>query len=371
MGVNYVICAAGEGSRFREDFPSLRKPEILLKGRTMLEWSISSLPILSDDKVIVLTQKAHNLKKKLFNKIQSRFPFNKIAWVEIEAATKGQLETALLARDLLDLEKSIVIFNSDTYFEARHLQSMILDSGYDGVIPCINEEKGDSWSFCEADENSNRILRVKEKVRISNWCSVGFYYFKDCRLFLNKAENHINRMINNGNETYVAPLYQDYIDEGLDVRICDVNLFKPMGTPYQVENYWGIEMRELVIANSARQSIVVDLDNTITIEDPSVSYAEKLPNLDIIAKLHDYKKQGFKIIINTARRMKTHKNDESLILKDVGQDTLTWLKKNNVPYDGLKFGKPFAENGFYVDDKSVRPSEFLEMSSEELLNLVN
>ena len=181
----------------------------------------------------------------------------------------------------------------------------------------------------------------------------------------------MSRMIDDGREIYVAPLYQDYIEEGLDIRICDVDLFKPMGTPDQVENYWNVKMRDLIIDNSSRQSIVVDLDNTITIEEPSVPYAKKKPNLEVISKLHEYKKMGFKIIINTARRMKTHRNDESLILKDVGEDTLTWLKKNDVPYDGLKFGKPFAENGFYVDDKSVRPNEFLEMSSEELLNLVN
>ena len=154
----------------------------------MLEWSISSLPILSEDRVIVVTQESHNLKKKLFNEIQNRYPFNKIEWIEIKTTTKGQLETALVARDKLDLDKSLVIFNSDTYFEAKHLQGMILNAEYEGIIPCINEQNGNSWSFCETDKDGNRIVRVKEKERISNWCSVGFYYFRDCRIFLKKAE---------------------------------------------------------------------------------------------------------------------------------------------------------------------------------------
>jgi len=37
-----------------------------------------------------------------------------------------------------------------------------------------------------------------------------------------------------------------------------------------------------------------------------------------------------------------------------------------VPFDGLRFGKPFAENGFYVDDRAIRPDEFLKLTEEEI-----
>ncbi len=46
---------------------------------------------------------------------------------------------------------------------------------------------------------------------------------------------------------------------------------------------------------------------------------------------------------------------------------LEWLDKHEVPYDEVVVGKPWCGfDGFYVDDKSIRPSEFATMSYEEI-----
>ena len=43
------------------------------------------------------------------------------------------------------------------------------------------------------------------------------------------------------------------------------------------------------------------------------------------------------------------------------------LDKWEIPYDEIIYGKPWpGYHGFYVDDRTVRPSEFLTMSVEEL-----
>ena len=48
-----------------------------------------------------------------------------------------------------------------------------------------------------------------------------------------------------------------------------------------------------------------------------------------------------------------------------------WLEKHDIPYDEIHFGKPWCGvNGFYIDDKAVRPKEFLENSYEEILKLI-
>jgi capsule biosynthesis phosphatase len=50
---------------------------------------------------------------------------------------------------------------------------------------------------------------------------------------------------------------------------------------------------------------------------------------------------------------------------------IEWLRRHDVPYDELHIGKPWCgEDGFYVDDRAVRPSEFLSKSYEELRALV-
>jgi capsule biosynthesis phosphatase len=74
------------------------------------------------------------------------------------------------------------------------------------------------------------------------------------------------------------------------------------------------------------------------------------------------KSQGFVIEIFTARRMLTHKSNVQSIEEDVGDITRQWLDKYEVPYDRLMFGKPYAQ--YYVDDKAMRPDEFVSMINE-------
>jgi capsule biosynthesis phosphatase len=117
--------------------------------------------------------------------------------------------------------------------------------------------------------------------------------------------------------------------------------------------------------------LIVDIDNTITIHDSSKEYSEKLPNFEVIFKLHEYKKHGFEIILFTARNMYTHQGDLGKINAISAPILVDWLSKHNVPYDELILGKPWCgEGGFYVDDKAIRPSEFTELTYDEIKKLI-
>jgi capsule biosynthesis phosphatase len=50
---------------------------------------------------------------------------------------------------------------------------------------------------------------------------------------------------------------------------------------------------------------------------------------------------------------------------------LDWLEEHEIPYDEIHYGKPWCgHEGFYVDDKAIRPSEFLSMDHEEIREVV-
>ena len=50
---------------------------------------------------------------------------------------------------------------------------------------------------------------------------------------------------------------------------------------------------------------------------------------------------------------------------------IDWLDKHNVPYDEIYVGKPWCGfEGFYVDDKAIRPSEFVNLSYSEIMELL-
>lgn len=117
--------------------------------------------------------------------------------------------------------------------------------------------------------------------------------------------------------------------------------------------------------------LVFDLDDTLTINTSGISYADKLPNLPVIQKLREYKKQGFEIIIQTARNMYTYNNDIGKINANTLPIIIEWLKKHEIPYDEIYVGKPWCgKEGFYIDDRAIRPSEFISMSFDEITKLI-
>ena len=119
------------------------------------------------------------------------------------------------------------------------------------------------------------------------------------------------------------------------------------------------------------KNIIIDLDGTITIDEKDKEYYEKEVNLSVVKKLKIYKKNGFKIIVFTARNMNTFKGDLAKISKFTLPIIEDWLQKNDVPYDQIIIGKPWCGfDGFYVDDKSVRPDEFVNLSYEEIGQLI-
>ena len=116
--------------------------------------------------------------------------------------------------------------------------------------------------------------------------------------------------------------------------------------------------------------IVIDLDNTLC--ESNGDYASALPKQEVISKLKQYKDLGFEIVIHSSRNMKTFSNQVGLINVHTLPTILDWLEKNDVPYDELIVGKPWCgSQGFYVDDRSIRPDEFVSLSFDEIKCLVD
>ena len=116
--------------------------------------------------------------------------------------------------------------------------------------------------------------------------------------------------------------------------------------------------------------IVCDLDGTLTIDEPETSYESKLPNIPLVKKLRDFSEIGYQITIFTARNMRTYGGDLDMITSNTLPTIEKWLDQYNVPYDELIIGKPWCEDGFYIDDKAIRPDEFIHLSEAEILKLV-
>jgi capsule biosynthesis phosphatase len=115
-------------------------------------------------------------------------------------------------------------------------------------------------------------------------------------------------------------------------------------------------------------SFVFDIDGTICpIKRKDEKYEDLIPYPEIVEKLKCYKENGAKIVLYTSRNMNSYNGNIGLINKNTAVILLEWLKKWEIPYDEIVYGKVWpGHKGFYVDDRTVRPNEFLKYSPEEL-----
>lgn len=118
-------------------------------------------------------------------------------------------------------------------------------------------------------------------------------------------------------------------------------------------------------------TFVVDIDGTLCpIKKNNEKYEELVPYKNILEKLRYYKKNGAKIILYTSRNMNSYNGNIGIINKNTAKILLAWLDKWDIPYDEIIYGKPWpGHKGFYVDDRTVRPDEFLNYTIDELDNL--
>lgn len=111
-----------------------------------------------------------------------------------------------------------------------------------------------------------------------------------------------------------------------------------------------------------------DIDGTLCpIKKKEEEYIDLVPYPEMIGKLREYKEGGAKIVLFTSRNMNSYGGNIGLINANTAKVLLKWLDKWEIPYDEIIYGKPWpGHKGFYVDDRTVRPDEFLKYSVDEL-----
>ncbi|MBC7514615.1 MAG: capsular biosynthesis protein [Herminiimonas sp.] len=112
--------------------------------------------------------------------------------------------------------------------------------------------------------------------------------------------------------------------------------------------------------------LIVDLDETITVSADD-GYRNALPNISLIERLRQYQLDGFEVVINTSRNVSTFEGNVGKINVHTLPVILDWLTRHEVPFDEIYVGKPWCgTEGFYIDDKAIRPSEFMALSLPQI-----
>lgn len=114
--------------------------------------------------------------------------------------------------------------------------------------------------------------------------------------------------------------------------------------------------------------VVIDVDGTLTgRREAGQSYADVSAHPSVVQRIRSLKQQGYWIILYTSRNMRTYDGNIGRIMRHTAPILVEWLARHEIPYDELHFGKPWCgHDGFYVDDRAIRPREFVTLGLEEI-----
>jgi capsule biosynthesis phosphatase len=116
--------------------------------------------------------------------------------------------------------------------------------------------------------------------------------------------------------------------------------------------------------------LIIDLDDTICRTEGG-DYKNATPVMGVVEQLRNYKQDGFEIVLHTSRNMRTFAGNVGKIAAHTLPVIIEWLKRHDVPYDEIHVGKPWCGfQGFYVDDRAIRPSEFVKYTPQEIEKLL-
>ncbi len=225
-----VIPMAGAGTRFpNSDYPK-HKSLIEFNGRSLLEYSLRSLPIEKSNLVIfiVLKSQLNDEMEKLISRLCGSTPFEILC---LDHPTGGQAETVYLGLKNVRSNEELLIHNCDT--------AMNVDWGVElschGVIFTF-ESDSNAYSYAKVDDMGH-VIEVAEKRVISKFASSGTYWFSSVGLYLECYSKQSNN--NTYSEFFVAPLYQELIKGEMEVKIHQCEEVFPLGTPKDLEQSSG------------------------------------------------------------------------------------------------------------------------------------
>ncbi len=335
--MNIIIPMMGNGKRFKDVGYSLSKPLIRAHGKEILLWLLDSIDCKKNNVVIVARSDIES--ERLSERLRSKY-HDSVSIITLQEDTLGAAHTVRVALEsgLFDLEEPVIVCDSDTFYEKGHVEDL------HNVGNCIFyfEDEGSSPLYSYLALNGENVVKIAEKEKISNFASVGTYCFESGKTAL----THIQQIMNTGKmskgEYYISTVFQAMIESGIEVKSKKVRNHICLGTPAQLQGF----------APNKQLRVCFDIDNTL-VSEPRIpaDYSSVEPISKNIEFLRYLKSQGHVIILQTARRMKTHSGNVGRLVADIGRVTFETLDKFEIPFDEIYFGKPYAD--FYIDDKGI------------------
>ena len=226
---------AGEGSRFVKEGYTFPKPLIDVRGKPMIQTVVENLDF--DCEYVFLVRKKHIEQYSGILDTLDRITNGRFNYVEVDGLTEGAACTALLAEKYIDNDEGLLIANSDQFIEYEPDNFLTLKSltSVDAMVFTFNAVHP-KWSFVKTNSRGF-ITEVAEKRPISNIATCGIYWYRRGSDFVKYAKQMIEKDIRVNNEFYIAPVYNELIQDGKSLIPFYVSEMWGLGTPEDLRYY--------------------------------------------------------------------------------------------------------------------------------------
>jgi HAD superfamily hydrolase (TIGR01509 family) len=226
MDISIIIPLCGRGQRFVDEGYSIPKPCIPVFEKTILQYALDSF---KGCKIYIFT----NIEEVYQQQIVAANPT--VSVISIGRQTIGAADTVYAGLQIAGIRGKCLIADGDAFY-TEDIINILGDTN--AVISFRTEKEHPVYSYVETDETM-KILKIREKEKISNLANTGAYFFKDADELKMYCKYVLDNKIYYKGEPYISCVIQCMLEK-YEVFVCieiPKDRFICLGTPTHVREY--------------------------------------------------------------------------------------------------------------------------------------
>ena len=341
-----IIPLGGVGERFKQNGYKRPKALINLYGSPIITYLIDNINTESLEYIFIPYNREYK-NYRIEDYLTKLYPNILFKFHCIEENTRGAAETINIGLNALNEKRSLPVLclDCDNFYNTDIIKAW---NGVNQIFTVEDHGIDPIYSYILTDSN-NKVIKIAEKVKISNNACTGAYGFSSLLELQKYTQQVIHNNILDHSEFYISCVIKTMIQDQHCFHQQKVKNqdYICVGTPLQLK----LACSQNNIKVKPKR-ICFDLDNTL-VTYPIIpnDYTTVQPIQKNIEYLNYLKKLGNTIIIYTARKMKSEGGNIGKVNANIGHITFDTLEKYEIPYDEIYFGKPYAD--FYIDDLGI------------------
>jgi putative hydrolase of the HAD superfamily len=226
MGINVIIPLCGRGQRFVDEGYTLPKPCIRVFDKAILQYALDSF---KGCKLYIFT----NIEDVYQKQIAEANPT--ITIVSIDRPTIGAADTVYAGLQMTTIRGKCLLADGDAFYTEDIINRL---GDKNAVISFRTENEAPVYSYVDTDESA-KILKIREKEKISNLANTGAYFFRDVCELTTYCKYVLDNKIHFRGEPYISCVIQCMLDKNEVFECIEIpkDSFICLGTPRHVREY--------------------------------------------------------------------------------------------------------------------------------------